>query len=295
MNATTLSVLFFCLVLTACSSKPITTPSQEDIDLQEKNLRQIHLGMSFKDASNIIELTNSNGFEVLENNVTYSLSMYSNRNTNISFSLFFVNDKLVSIMSSDHASTLFSCRTPFNTQGKHWLSFGITPYADWIIQRNILNSTFNYRAHVLQTHVPKSKTNETLETAGYLAAYSPFIVIASPLFLKSWLTGEYKEDEAKREKHGIRARYASHVTLGTPKDDLLKNLGPPTKTEVVNGNMVFYYDDISSTFGLQNDKVVWQEDVSMPELYARLQKYLPDYFNNVDCGSLKQFWLDKKQ
>ncbi len=291
MNKISFSVLLFCALLAGCSSKPITTPTPEHIDIQEEALRQIHLGMSFKDASSIIEMSTWNGFEVLENNITYKLSMYSNHDTNISFSLFFVNDKLVSIISSDHASNLFRCRTPFNTEGKHWLSFGITPYADWIIQRNILNSTFNYRAHEVQTYVPKSKTHETLETAGYIAVYSPAIVIGAPFILQSWLSGELTEDEAKQEKKRLKTEFVSRAKLGTSKDDLIKNLGNPTKTEMVNGNLVFYYDDLTHTFGLQNDHVVWQENVSMPELYARLRDHLKDTFSQADCGNLRQLWV----
>lgn len=287
----TVSVITLCFLIISCTSNnPTIQPSEESINKQENLLKKIYIGQDEKELGTILTLKNYPFFEVVEDGISYRYQNYHNIETNISLGVFFLEGKLVSIISEDDSQDLFSCRTPFKTNGNHWLKHGVRPYSEWIIEKNKLKDDFNYRAYKLITNTKKSKTHQNIEGVATLIAYSPLLVIGSPFILYAWATGEFEEDEKKGVELQSKFKFAQNVTIGTPTEELSIKLGLPTRSDTINGDLALSYYDTDHTFGVRDNKVIWIESPSMFELHSRQLQYGDSFYGNATCANLDKLW-----
>jgi hypothetical protein len=290
MLAKTVTVIALCFLIFSCTSNnPTIRPSEESINKQENLLKKIYIGQDEKEVGAILPLNNYHFFEVVEDGIRYRYQNYHNIETNISLGVFFLEGKLASIISEDESQELFSCRTPFKTNGDHWLKHGVRPYSEWIIEKNKLNDGFNYRAFKLRTDTKKSEAHQNIEGVATLIAYSPFLVIGSPFILYAWATGEFEKDEKKRIEFQSKIEFAQNVSIGTPIEELSIKLGAPTRSDTVNGDLALSYYDVYHTFGVSDNKVIWIESPSMLELYNRQLQYGESFYGNATCENLNNF------
>ena len=289
-----LILLIVAILTTSCSStNKIIYPSVDAIDKQEATLRQIYIGQSIKELSSIIPLQSYHHFEVLEDKNSYLYLNYNNYETNNSYGLYFMNGKLISVISEKDSVTLFACRTMFKTNGEHWLNYGVQPYSNWLIERNTLNKDFNYRAHK-PSRSSKSKSHQTAEGIATLVAYSPLLVIGSPFIIYSWASGGMEEDETKQQKKITQRELAASITLGTKYQTITDSLGYPNRTDTVNHNLSLSYFELYYTYGINDgDIVIWKESTSMHELFQRQRKLGDILYGDEECGSLDELWRRK--
>jgi len=290
-NKLTILIILSFLTLSCASNNPAIAPTEASIREQEALLKQIYIGQDEQDVVSILSLSARNYFEVLEDKIEYRYLNYWNTDTNISLGVFFVEGKLASVISETDASTLYSCRTPFKTAGKHWLEYGVKPYSDWIIEKNVLDASFDYRMYKSRANASKSITGRNIENATTLIAYSPFIVIGSPFILHAWASGEFEEDEKKRLEVREKIALAKAMPLNTHQDELTSTFGFPIKTGTINSHLALAYEDIYHTFGTSRSKVIWKESPSMLEMMGSPGlKYGNSHANSVSCESLDQLW-----
>jgi len=289
MRMKVIVLILLSSVITSCANRyqeVIITPTEEELAAQEKVLRSFFLGQDKQEVLKLTTLLNHHFFEVMENHHTYSFSTIYNAKTNMTFGLYFEDDKLVSFLSDDDSNRLFSCRTMFNTNGYHWLAFGIAPYSYWITSRDQLKGGMDYRAFNTRIHREQSDLAHAFETAINLIGYSPFIILASPMMLYEALS-----DEKDKNKDRDNTAILPTMKIGDSESYLLNKLGPPDVINRVNGSKVFTYNSQSYSFGLNGGQVVWRESYSMFELYNRQKEY--GTYGDEDCGTLGEFWQSK--
>jgi hypothetical protein len=290
-NKLTMLILLSVLTLSCASNNAPIVPTEASISEQEALLKQIYIGQDEQDVVSILSLSASNYFEVLEDNIEYRYLNYWNTDTNVALGVFFIGGKLASVISETDAGTLYSCRTPFKTAGKHWLEYGVKAYSDWIIEKNALDGSFDYRIHNSRAYSSKSTTARSIENATTLIAYSPFIVIGSPFILHAWASGKFEEDEKKRLEVLEKIALAKAMPLNTHLDELTTTFGFPIKTGTINSHLALAYEDIYHTFGTSNSKVIWKESPSMLEMMGSAAlKYGNSHANSVHCESLEPLW-----
>lgn len=282
-------VMIIMALLTGCSTQQQIEhiPAEQFISAQERILKQLYLGKSKEDVLKLITYPRMHTFDVVEGANYYSYIEVLNVDTNVNFGLYFKDDTLQSVMLDDDVRDLFSCRTLFKTDNKHWLSKGIKPYHEWIKSKDQLNKGLNYRIHHSRTTASQTPANTVIANTLTLIMYSPALLIAAPFMIHDEMTGK-TEDEQKT----ITTRYelASSIQLGETEAQILATLGQPEQTDSVRDANVLTYYGPSYSYGIKDGAVVWIEHFSMFELYTRQFNYGHSFYGNTDCGSLDEFW-----
>ncbi|WP_394389823.1 hypothetical protein [Shewanella woodyi] len=194
-------------------------PTEEAISRQEGMLKGIHIGQAKAEVDKLVTLPKYNSFDVKEGDNTYAFQQTTNNETNVGFGFYFENDKLSAVLSDDDTAKLSSCRSLFRTNAKHWLEYGIKPYADWIKARNSMSQDFNYREFRTRTEVRRNKLDTALGNPLTIVAYSPAIVLASPVIIHDQITGESEKKESRYKRNLIYQNQSRLVT----RDSILRN------------------------------------------------------------------------
>ncbi|GGQ06381.1 hypothetical protein [Shewanella litoralis] len=281
-------VMIITVLLTGCSAQQSIEhiPAEQFVSAQERILKQLYLGKSKQDVLKLITYPRIHTFDVIEGASIYSYIEAINVDTNVNIGLYFKDDTLQSVMLDDDVSDLLSCRTLFKTNGKHWLSAGITPYHDWIKSKDQLITGLNFRINHPKKTTEKTPAHTAIANTLTLIMYSPALLVAAPFMIHDEVTGK-TEDEQKT----ITTRYelASTIQLGETEEHILGQLGQPEQTHYVIDANVLTYNGPSYSYGIKDGIVVWIEHFSMFELYTRQFDYGDVLYGKTDCGSLDAF------
>lgn len=289
------SPIMVCLVylLTACSStyQAKDIPSDEAITTQEGALKKIFKGQPKNDVLKLMSYSISHSFDVIEGEDSYSYKELQNFDTNVAFGLYFENEELEAVILDDDVNDLFSCRTLFKTNRKHWLSHGIEPYQNWIRSKDHLTRGLDYRINHPQIVTKQKVSDKIIENTLSAIVYAPFLVAAAPFVIHDEITGQ---TDKKRTLFSERLDLAKAVAIRTTEEDILAKLGQPDQIDYVAKTKVLTYYGPSYSYGIENGVVLWKEQFSMFELYNRQFDYGSTFYGKTDCGSLDTYWEANK-
>jgi hypothetical protein len=281
--------MIIMVLLTGCSTQQQVEhiPVEQFVSAQERIIKQLYLGQSKEDVLKLITYPRIHTFDVVEGANYYSYIEVINVDTNVNFGLYFKDYTLQSVMLDDDVHDLFSCRTLFKTNSKHWLSKGIKPYHEWIKSKDQLNKGLNYRINHSRITTRQTPANRVITDALTLIVYSPALIIAAPFVIHDEMTGNIENEQKAITTHN---ELAKTIQLGEIEEHILTTLGQPEQTDSVANAKVLTYYRPSYSYGIKDGAVVWIEHFSMFELYTRQFDYGDIFYGKTDCGSLDEYW-----
>lgn len=289
-----LIVISLSFLLAACSStfQVEDIPTEQEISAQEDILNKLYLGQPKEDVLKLMTYPSFHSFDVMEGENYYSYISKNNFDTNVGFGLYFERGMLEALILDDDVNDLFSCRTLFRTNSKHWLSHGIKPYQTWIKSKDHLATGLYYRTNHSKMVTKQKTADKVIGNTLSLIVYSPFIVAAAPFIIHDEMSGKTKD---KQELHAVRLALANGISIGETEEYILTKLGPPEQVDHVANTKVLTYYGPSYSYGIKDGVVTWIEHYSMFELHSRQRDYGNAFYGNTECGSLDDHWQANKR
>jgi hypothetical protein len=240
---------------------------------------------SLKQDQSVMEVLNSVmhyqqfSFEVEDNDTIYHYVQGQHPVTGVLFGVYFEDDKLVSLILDQQVTDLARCRSVINTEGINWLSEGMGPFANWIKDRNQLDTNYDRRANHLVISEPDPMTPAE---AAEILTYLPIIAIFLPLYGIDQIAGGFQNNSKMTKEKRYYLETVGKIKLGTSEDMLLQLMGSPDRQALSGRAKVWTYNQAAVSFGLVDGIIKWKESSSSGT--ARNSSTLN---NSLDCYSLK--------
>ena len=286
-----LRFLLIATLLTSCAS---SGPSlQEEKRLSEE---QAQLVNSINPALNIEEIRESiwpsveNYFEVLEDNSTHEYIQARLPHSGVLFGLYFENGKLAGLIVEKDVTDFHILRSSEPSE-PHWMSSGFSPYREWIMSRNKINT--GIPVPVLEQQAPEEKvlSKKSSVTASEVieaAAWVPVLILTSPIWVPGMIAdsrkdpdfwkspdsvqSDYERERQQREKASREA--LNSLEIGTTENRLVEVMEQLGERVHINHPNIYTYQTnfidsmisrfrTSYSFGVMDGKVVWIESCSM--------------------------------
>ena len=295
---------FIAALLTSCASSGPSLQEQNRLrQLQEEHAR---FTSSINPTLNIEEIRESiwpsveNYFEVLEDNSLHEYIQARLPHSGVLFGLYFENGILTGLIVEKDVTDFHILRSSEPSE-PHWMSAGFSPYREWVMSRNKINT--GIPEPVLEQQAPEEKAlskkssvtaSEVIEQLPEAIAWVPVLIILAPLITAVALEdlaekrksntnktnqespdsvqSDYERERQQREK--AKREAMNSLQIGTTEDrlvEVMEQLG--RRVHINRPNIYTYWLDStlspivryrpSYSFGVMDGKVIWLESCSM--------------------------------